>query len=370
MWRDELWAAKKECLKVTGLDDLTGHKLATWLEANLPSDVLAMWPRTDKTDKLKTDSHVFADFGYLDIVEPFEKYQKAYKLTSSFGDSLIGKLNPKTKRIHPSYKICGARTGRLSCTNPNLQQIPRPIEGDTKDSIRDSFISGQGFTFVCADYSQIELRVGAALSGDEQMLDAYRRGIDLHSLTASQILRKRLEDVTKQDRQLAKAYNFGLMFGLGANKFSHYARKSYGVEVTHKEATSAIETFRETYSGYRDWQLKQAEASSTSGTCVTPCGKLRKLPRDNIYGNSMNHPVQGGAAEVVLHALIRVNKLGLRLVNCVHDEIMIEVPDNSHFEYKNLLATCMVEGFLDVFPGGITKGLVETGIGETWAKAK
>lgn len=375
-WVKNLYNAKKEVRKLTGLEQLTSHTIAGYLEKNLKPETLRIWPRTEK-EKIKTDSHTFSDFAWLPIVKPFEKFQKQLKLSTAFGSKLISQVNPETSRIHPSYKLCGARTGRLSCSSPNLQQMPRDAE------LRNNFIPESNSVFLCADYSQIELRVAAELSQDKAMLSAYKQGIDLHALTASKIANKPLKDVTKTERQMAKAVNFGLLFGLGSNKFSHYARKSYGVEVTQEEADKSIETFRETYAGYREWQLAQAEKAAMTHLVRTPCGKLRKLPSDNTYGNSMNHPVQGGAAEVMLHALIRLHKAlqnwpTARLVNCVHDEILLEVfyptskypkSDNTAF-FKNMLEDCMVNAYLDVFPKGITKGLVDIKEGNSWGAAK
>lgn len=366
IWRVDLYKAKTDVLKMTGLKSLTAHTMAEWLEGNLPENVLAVWPKTE-TDKLKTDAHTFSDFAWLDVVKPFTEFQKKEKLTSSFGYNLLEQINPKTKKLHASFNICGARTGRFSCSKPNLQQLPRD------NSVRMNFIPSEGNVFVCADFSQIELRVAAELSQDQAMLEAYRQGIDLHALTASKIMHKPLLSVTKEDRQLAKAFNFGLLFGLGIQKFSHYARKSYGVEVTKEEAGDAIQIFRETYSGYREWQLEQADNASTSFTCVTPCGKLRRLPEDNTFGNSMNHPVQGGAAEIMCHALVRINAeiqgLGM-LVNCVHDEVTVECAEDYGNNMKVIVENCMKEAFKDVFPNGIVNGLVEAKIGNSWGAAK
>lgn len=369
IWRIELFEAKKKVLKLTGLKSLTAHTVGAWLEENLPEDILYVWPRTDneKNPKLKTDADTLSDFSFLPIVAPFTEFQKKEKLTSTFGYTLIEQVNPKTKRLHSSFSLLGARTGRFSCSKPNLQQLPRdPV-------VRSNFIPSDGNVLVCADFSQIELRVAAELSQDRAMLEAYRAGIDLHQLTASKILHKPLSEVTKQDRQMAKAFNFGLLFGLGVTKFSHYAKKSYGVEVTNSEAKESIRIFRETYSGYREWQLEQADNAATSLMCTTPCGKLRCLPADNTFGNSMNNPVQGGASEIAKYALIRVSQAcdGLAsLVNCVHDEFILECAPQDAAETQALLEICMTDAYLDVFPEGITRGLVEAKIGESWGEAK
>ena len=176
---------------------------------------------------------------------------------------------------------------------------------------------------------------------------------------------------------MAKAINFGLMFGLGAKKFSHYAKKSYGVEVSEKEAYSAVEAFRETYTGYREWQLKQVDEASETKTVRTPFGKLRRLPSDNTYGTSMNTPIQGGAAECMLASLVELNKNlngHARLVNCVHDEILVECDPDYEPEYiqhvKEKISKSMTDGFLKIFPNGITNNLVGIGVGDSWGAAK
>lgn len=369
IWRVELYEAKKKVLHMTGLKTLTSHTMADWLESNLPEDVRKIWPVTDNENnpKLKTDADTFSDFSFLPIVQPFTEFQKKEKLTSSFGYNLIEQVNPKTKRLHPSFSISGARTGRFSCSKPNLQQLPRD------KTVRNNFIPSPGKVLVCADFSQIELRVAAELSRDEAMLKAYEQGIDLHRLTASKILGKPLDSVTSTDRQLAKAFNFGLLFGLGVEKFSHYAKKSYDVEVTREEAKGAIKIFRDTYWGYREWQLEQANNAAISLKCVTPSGKVRCLPAENTFGNSMNHPVQGGASEITTNALIRIDRECegyASLVNCVHDEIIQECELKYAEDVKELMELCMVEAYKDVFPDGITRDLVEAKIGSSWGACK
>jgi len=370
VWRNDLYQAKKEVLRLTGLEDVTPHTLASWLEKNLPKDVLRIWPRTEE-EKLSTDADTLADFSHLEIVAPFSQYQEKKKLTSTYGNHLLTQINPKTGRIHAGYKICGARTGRLSSAHPNLQNLPRDA------GIRANFRATGQNTFLCADYSQIELRVAAELSQDKTMLEAYRNGIDLHALTASKITNKRVEDVTKSERQMSKAFNFGLMFGLGKQKFAHYARKSYKIEISQQDAEEAIDTFRETYSGYRAWQLNQVEKTEVSLTATTACGKLRKFPKDNYYGGCLNQPVQGSAAEIMLYALVHLYKslkLGnaAKLVNCVHDEILVECREEKECTdiLKTVMVNSMTQAYLDVFPNGITRDLVEVKQGKNWNEAK
>lgn len=370
-WREELYAAKKNVLKITGLSEITGAKLGEWLQVNLPTETLQIWPRTSEdSDRLSTSADTFADFSYLPIVKPFSEYQKKEKMVSTYGINLLNRINVSTGRIHANYMLLGARTGRLSSSYPNLQNLPRDPE------IRKSFIPAPGHKFLFADYSQIELRVAAELSQDATMLEAYKQGIDLHALTASKVAGKPLKSVTKNERQMAKALNFGLLFGLGAKKFSHYAKKSYGVEVSSKEAYEAVNVFRDTYAGYRVWQMEQAENAQETFISKTPLGKVRKLSEENVFGASMNTPVQGGAAEVVERALVRIDKqidnVKIKLVQCVHDEIGLEVIDQPDYIQigREILKESMIDGFRDIFPAGITTGLVEIGMGDNWGEAK
>lgn len=362
-WRANLYKARKEVQAITGLQYLTSTTLGKWLEKNLPPETLAIWPRTD-TKRLATDAHVFADFDYLDIVKPFSEYQRLEKLCTAFGNNLIDEVNPETNRIHPLFRLAGARTGRPSCSSPNVQQMPRD------SSFRKNFIPELGKIFVRADYNQIEIRVGAEQSRDPVMLKAYRDGTDLHALTAATILHKNIKDVTKSERQGGKAFNFGLMFGLGPPAFKHYSKKAYGVEVTLEQSKKGVGTWRNLYYVYRDWHKETAAFAQEHGYVCTPLGKRRCLDRDNCWGASANTPIQGGAAECALSSLIRLDAHGIPLVNWIHDEIIAEVKAEDRIESETIISQDMVDGFLDVFPNGITNKLIECGSGASWEEAK
>lgn len=367
-WKHDAYQAKKELLKITGLDDITSRKIANYLDENLPPNICAIWPRTE-TGKLSTDANAFAEFSFVDVVEPFARFQKASTLSSTFGMKLQHKISPVDNRIHTNYKLCGARTGRLSSSNPNLQNCPRD------DSFRSLFIPEKGNVFVVGDLNQIELRICAELSQDEQMLNAYRDGIDLHALTASNTAHKSLDRITKEDRQKAKALNFGLVFGLGAAGFQKYAKKQYKVELTAEESEEEVGNWHNLYAGYTAYQKNQAAICRQSMHVRTPLGKLRKLSEENYYGASANTPVQGGASEVILRSLCELNSFigtDFKLINTVHDEIIIECSNSEEriSAVKQLLKCAMVNGFLDVFPNGITRNLVQVSHGNSWAAAK
>lgn len=365
-WKQNLWNAKKEVLSLTKLDEITPHKLGKWLEINLDPETLLLWPRT-VTGKLSTNANTLADFSYLPIVEPFSNYQKLDKLTSSFGSTLASEVNPETNRIHPHYRICGARTGRLSCTDPNIQQIPRD------KNVRAIFVAEPDCILICADYSQIELRIAAEVSQDSVMQNIYRHGLDLHTLTASAVLGKDPINITKQERQLGKALGLGLLYGLGAKKFAHYVKMNFGLELTQEKAIQAVESFYETYPEFREWQLERSRAAQISYTVTTPFGKLRKVDEDSYYGTSLNNPIQGGAAEVMLCALINIRTTLLPatyLIACVHDEVIVQCRKEAVNQTKSIVETSMISAYTQVYPNGITNNLVSVGVGDSWSAAK
>lgn len=376
IWKDAVYKAKQEAMKITGLVKLTPTTLSNWLEDNLTPEQKNDWPKTP-TKKLSTSSTTFSEFDFLPVIKPFTTYQKKATLCSGFGQKLINFVNPKTKRVHGSLNICGARTGRFSSSKPNMQNCPRSPSEELKalgePDVRESFIAAKGNLIICADYSMIEIRVGAEQSRDVEMLKAFRNGIDLHKLTASIVSRIPLAKVTKEQRQSGKALNFGLMFGLGATKYAQYAKKNYGVVLTAKQAMRDVAAWHELYYGYTEWQQEIADKAKASLKCVTPCGKLRALTEDKCYGSAMNQGPQGGACEVLSHALVRLDReqnRNFKLINTVHDEICSEVLESKVEKYCHVVERCMIEGFLDVFPSGIAKGLVSIGYGKSWADAK
>lgn len=366
-WRAELYKAKKEVAAITGIEEITGHKLAEWLSTHLDKDTLALWPTTD-TGILKTDSHVFADFNYLPIVKPFAEYQKRKTLTSSFGMAMLDRINPATGKLHSSFNLTGTRTGRMSCSSPNVQQMPRD------EDVRTKFIPEKGYVFACADFSQIELRVAAEISQDKAMLKAYRDGVDLHALTASKISGKPINKISKEERRAAKAIRFGTLFGIGAKKLGHYVKKSYGIDITLEESRATMKALSVLYYGYSGWQQNQVDTCAQSLYVRTPTGKLRRLDPENTYGTSMNTPIQGGAAECMLNALIllyqRLNGLDAKLINCVHDEVIVQCTETYYPVVKKIIEDSMRDGFLAVFPKGITRGICECKMGKNWGEAK
>lgn len=376
-WREQLMDAFQEVRTVTGLDNITDSKLAGWLQETLPPEVLDIWPRTEVTKdgrggKLQTDSNTFVDFSFLDIVKPFSRYQKLKKLTTSFGVNLFNAINPATGKLHPNYTVAGAKTGRLSCSGPNIQQQPRSAD------MRSIYIPSPGKIMVVSDYSQIEVRNIAEFSNDEMMLKAYREGLDIYTFTAAHLTGTKYEDIGKKspERQKAKALVLGLNYGLGAKKFSHYAKKGYDVTISPEESNALVKSYRQLYSGLRDWQQQQVSICPAKHyTAFSVLGKSRKMTEDDYYCACLNHPVQASSAEIMLTALVKTHAIlkgtSAKLLMTVHDEIVLECAPADLEEVNSKLTTSMLEAYLEILPSGrTTRGLIEPTSGVNWAEAK
>jgi DNA polymerase-1 len=235
-------------------------------------------------------------------------------------------------RLHPTYKLFGTVTGRLSCADPNLQQVPR-----------DTFIRGilgapPGWLFVEADYSQIELRIAAMLAREKRMLRAFAVGEDLHMVTACMMTGKTPEDVTPEERKKAKAVNFGFLYGMGARKFQIYALENYDLEVSYEEAQRVRSRFFESYPNLRPWHERQRRLANRYSRVQSPIGRVRHLPdvrshdkevRAEAERQAINSPVQSFASDLMLVSLVRLDESLpshlARVVGSVHDQLLFEV---------------------------------------------
>lgn len=271
----------------------------------------------------------------VDIIETLLTYRRKLKLTqflSSWEDYL-----DEEDRMHPKYLLHGTVTGRLSCKDPNLQQVPRDILARSCITAPDGFILGE------VDYSQIELRVAAELSGDQQMQMCFNTGVDIHRLTASRAMGVDPETVSKADRKKAKAINFGFLYGMGAKKFKEYARDKYEVHISDEEAKSFRKRFFALYSSLQTWHARQIKLAHQFGMIRNKLGRIRHLAPD-IYSDdsftssqaeraSINSPVQSFASDMTQISLARItNELPhdkIRVVGTVHDSILFEVREDS-----------------------------------------
>ncbi|MFA6909280.1 MAG: DNA polymerase I [Patescibacteria group bacterium] len=269
------------------------------------------------------------------IIEPLMEYRELSKLQSTYVEALPRLVNKKTGRVHTSYNQTVAATGRLSSSDPNLQNIP--IRSDLGAEIRKAFIAERGMRLISADYSQIELRVVASLANDEKMIGSFRKGEDIHKRTAADVYEIPLEDVTKEQRYAAKEVNFGVLYGMGAMGLA--ARKG----ITRQHAKEFIEKYFTVHHWIKEYIETTKALAHKLGYVETLLGRKRYLPeinssmpqvRSQAERMAVNMPVQGTAADIMKMAMITVhNKLHSvspksRLLLQVHDELVLEVPES------------------------------------------
>jgi DNA polymerase I-like protein with 3'-5' exonuclease and polymerase domains len=277
------------------------------------------------------------------ILNPFLEYKKLTKILSSFGDSLTKKINPITGRLHGSYNQLRAETGRFTSSNPNLQNLPRNKE------TRSCYIASPSYKLIIADYSQIELRIAAEITNDKTMIEAYNKGEDLHKLTASIVLNKPLEAITKEDRQIAKSANFGLIYGASVNGFRGYAESNYGISLSEKEAKTIMDNFFKSYQGLAKWHKKTKSKIYNQGINETRTLSNRRRFFDNASPQQiLNTPIQGTGADILKSALANLitalKPYGdkVKLLATVHDEIILEAHEEIASEIAKILSDTMV----------------------------
>jgi DNA polymerase I-like protein with 3'-5' exonuclease and polymerase domains len=281
-------------------------------------------------------------------------YREAQKRATTYGDTWLQHV-ASDGRIYPRWVQLGANSGRMACSSPNMQNLPR-------GEYRKCVAAPPGRVLVKADYSQVELRIAAKVSGDKGLVAAYERGDDLHTLTARQVLG--IAEVTKEHRQLAKALNFGLLYGMGAKGFRDYARSHYGLEMTEAQATDYREAFFRAYPGLRRWHRLVGDAPRDTRTLAG-----RRCLRVERFNEKLNLPVQGTGADGLKRALAH---LWERRAECptavpvlaVHDEVVVECPEGDADRAAAWLKRAMLDGMAPlVAPVPVE---VEVKVGRTW----
>lgn len=279
------------------------------------------------------------------IIDKVLDYRKFSKLLGTYIDGFLP-LVDEGGRVHTEFLQKGTVTGRIASKEPNLQNIP--VRTDRGRELRNAFIAKEGYTLVCADYSQIELRVLAHISNDPVMIDAFNKGQDIHTRTASEVFGVAMEDVDKMMRRSAKAVNFGIVYGL-----SPYGL-STNLEIPYKVAKEYIDSYFERYKGVRAYMSDIVEDAKNKGYVDTLMGRRRYIPQI-LSGNrnvaafgervALNTPIQGTAADMIKLAMIRVynelKDMNSRLILQVHDELIVEAKDDEADEVKMLLKRCM-----------------------------
>lgn len=306
-----------------------------------------------------------------EIIQHILEYRTYQKLKSTYVDALPSQIEKTDNRVHTNFSQTTAATGRLASVNPNLQNIPiRTLRGQ---QIRGAFVSGEGKKIISADYSQIELRLIAEISGEDNMIKAFQQGEDIHASTAAKLFKIPLEEVSKTQRSQAKTVNFGIIYGQGAFALAEQTGLS------RTEAKQMIEAYFETYPKLKEYMAEQVNKARQQGYVETLLGRKRHLKdinsnnfvvRGHAERNAVNAPVQGSAADVVKMAMIKIQKelekekLQTKMLLQVHDELIFEAPIDEVEVAKNIIKTEMENAVETQVPL-----LVEVGVGNNWLQA-
>ena len=306
-----------------------------------------------------------------EIIRDILEYRQLTKLNSTYATGLAGYIR-EDGRIHGTFNQTITATGRISSTDPNLQNIPVRTEMGSK--IRDIFVPKEGYVFVDADYSQIELRVLASLSGDEKLIESYHSAADIHAATASQVFHVPLEEVTPELRRNAKAVNFGVVYGISAFGLSE------DLSISRKEALDYINNYFKIYGGVKKFLDKQVADAKEKGYVKTMFGRIRPIPEikssnfmTRSFGDrvAMNSPIQGSAADIMKISMLKVDEalekseFDARIVLQIHDELLVEVKEDEAEKVSELVEKAMKEAVSLKVPLE-----VDAHIGKTWLEAK
>ncbi|WP_415326077.1 DNA polymerase I [Chryseobacterium sp. MMS23-Vi53] len=306
-----------------------------------------------------------------EIIQHILEYRTYQKLKSTYVDALPSQIEKTDNRVHTNFSQTTAATGRLASVNPNLQNIPiRTLRGQ---QIRGAFVSGEGKKIISADYSQIELRLIAEISGEDNMIKAFQDGEDIHASTAAKLFKIPLEEVSKTQRSQAKTVNFGIIYGQGAFALAEQTGLS------RTEAKQMIEAYFETYPKLKEYMAEQVNKARQQGYVETLLGRKRHLKdinsnnfvvRGHAERNAVNAPVQGSAADVVKMAMIKIQKelekekLQTKMLLQVHDELIFEAPIEELEIAQNIIKMEMENAVETQVPL-----LVEVGVGDNWLEA-
>ena len=307
-----------------------------------------------------------------EIIDKITEYRQIVKLNSTYVEGLLGIMNPISNRIHSSFNQTITTTGRISSTEPNLQNIPVKMEMGRK--IRKVFIAGKNHKLVDADYSQVELRVLANMSGDENMIDAFKHGEDIHAKTASQIFDVDINDVTPRQRSEAKSINFGIVYGKSDFGLSE------DLNIPVKQAKEYINSYFEKYSKIKEFMDTTIEDATVNGYITTLLNRRRYIPelkssnfmlRNAGKRAAMNAPIQGSAADIIKIAMVNVYKkleesnLKSKLILQVHDELIVEATDDELEIVEKIVREEMENAFsMDVYLD------VDLNVGYSWYETK
>jgi DNA polymerase-1 len=326
-----------------------------------------------KTGQYATGEEVLSFFAKdHQIVRHILDWRQLVKLQNTYVDSLPNEVNPKTQRVHTDYMQTVAATGRLSSNNPNLQNIP--VRTERGRQIRKAFVPrDENYTLLSADYSQIELRIIAALSGEPNMIESFAKGEDIHRSTAAKVFNVPLEEVTREQRSHAKTVNFGIIYGVSAFGLSNQT------DLSRSESAALIEAYYKTYPRLKEYIAKQIQFARESGYVQTISGRRRYLKdinsqnavvRGGAERNAVNAPIQGSAADIIkiaminIHKRLKAEKLQSKMLLQVHDELVFDAYKTELDQLKQIIKHEMENAFkLDV------PLVVDMGTGDNWLEA-
>ncbi len=329
--------------------------------------------KKNKTGAWGTDSSVLeglAEQG-AEIAARVMDWRQLSKLKSTYADALVGQIDAKTGRVHTNFQMAATTTGRISSTDPNLQNIP--IRTEEGGRIRKAFISAPGYSLISADYSQIELRLLAHVADIPALKQSFEKGEDIHARTASEVFGVPMKDMDSATRRRAKAINFGIIYGISAFGLA----RQLGISAA--EARGYIDAYFKRYPEIRAYMNSTKEQARTYGFVLTPFGRRcwvprikDKVPAVRAYAErqAINAPLQGGAADIIKRAMVKLPKalreagLSAKLLLQVHDELLFEAPDDETRKAAKLAREVMQNAVTLSVPL-----VVETGIGKNWGEA-
>lgn len=330
-------------------------------------------PKKTKSGQYATGEEILSKLAPKhEIVANILTWRGLIKLKNTYVDALPNEVNKKTGRIHTTYSQTVAATGRLSSNNPNLQNIP--IRTERGKEIRKAFVPrDEDYILLAADYSQIELRLIAEMSGDEEMKASFSRGEDIHKSTAAKVFKVPLEEVTKEQRSYAKTVNFGIIYGVSAFGLSQQT------DLSRTDAKELIETYYETYPTLKAFIMKQIDFARENGYVETLLGRRRYLNNINSQNaivrsgderNAVNAPIQGTAADIIKIAMINIQRIldegnyQSKMLLQVHDELVFDIHKNELDTLKPILKSEMENAYLLSIPL-----VVDLGAGNNWLEA-
>ena len=361
--------ARREARRIQGSSPARSRQPATrparWLEAHLPAEEISWMPRTDN-GTVSARSDLLKHLAHHAEIRPLLRVLWSDKRLRSFGHKLIEAVSPVTGRVHPDFML-GTKAGRLACTAPNFQQLP--------PDVRVAIVAPPGRLLVVADYQPARAaRARRALRRRAIFAPSSSSGGDVHRAAAAAIAGIPIEEVTDDQRKAAKAIVFGTNYGSGAKGLRASAWANFEVDLTLDQAAAAREAYLNRYPGIREYQRRQADLAQAAGVVRSVLGRPLKAEWEGgrlKYTQAVNFPIQASASDVMLVAMAKVEQaLPGAMVLQVHDELVLEVPEDQAEDTAGALAECMAMAFAELFPGAPRAELVKVKIVRVWSDAK